>query len=69
MSLFMKNFLILERKKIEKNLINEWIGNKNKMDLKTNFSDYIKELNNNINMNTLKIEIHKKNFFYDNDKN
>ena len=63
MSLFMKNFLILVHKKIEKNLINVWNENKNKNDFKNNFNDYIKELNYNINMNILKIEIHKKNIF------
>lgn len=43
-------------------------GINNKIDLKTSFNDYIKELNNNINRSTIEIETHEKNYFNDYDK-
>ena len=42
--------------------------NKNQMDIKTNFIDYIKELNDTINMNTIEIETHEKNYYNDYNK-
>ena len=43
-------------------------GDKNQMEIKTSFIDYIKELNDTINMNSIEIETHEKNYYNDYNK-
>ena len=60
--------LDISREEFSHSVIINSSENLNKFDLKTNFNDYLNELNNNINENTINIETHEKNYLneYDN---